>query len=108
MFIYQIWIFRAFPRIASRAGFFRAGLKSEKCEPVYSRAGLKSSWEKQRSGSIRLARSPDWILDTALINSKILYEETLFIKRSRSDFLHDLISSLLAEGGVQRNANECK
>jgi hypothetical protein len=49
-----------------------------------------------------------WILDTALINSKILYEETLFIKRSRSDFLHDLISSLLAEGGVQRNANECK
>jgi hypothetical protein len=52
--VYQIWIFRAFSRIASRVGFFRAGLKSEKCEPVYSRAGLKSSWDKQQSGSIRL------------------------------------------------------
>ncbi len=52
-----------------------------------------------------------WILDTAFINAKILYEESCNrdgppIKRS--DFLHDIIESLLKEGGFVSSLGKTK
>jgi hypothetical protein len=41
-----------------------------------------------------------WILDTSLVNAHILFRETTSISMQRSDFLHEIISSLFSAGGV--------